>query len=947
MGHGTEPGRGKGRSLGRGIRARCVALLCAAATTVGGGVLLLGQATPAAADPIGSCTATKGAIVAVDFGDWGGGVVRGCDATPTTGYDLLHEAGFSTKGTEHDGDAFICRLGHAEFDSGKQYPTPDKEACKLTPPATAYWSYWIAPRGQDHWTYSPLGAMSQKPTKGSVEAWVFGGTDVGGTTGKPTFTPAEVRAGGGTDPGEQPPVVKPGKVDLAATHKWLKGRLTGGDHIAREEQPDHQATAQTALALAAAGGRSATLDKVKTYLAHHVEEAAYPQGTDKAPSPAGAALVSLVAASTEGDPRSFGGHDVAGDLAKSVCTQGGTPDCGVKGDFPGVGDVETQALAVLALRRAGVRVPADAVARLAAHQCEDGGFSPTLIGDGTTCVHSDRATTPYATMALKLAGGHKDAVARARKTLRKSQLPTGGFGAYPGMTTGDIIVTGRSAQALRLLGDAAYADAAASWLSRQQTKAGGFGFDEGATDPEIYPTWSAAVAGARTSLGKLTTKPSRPEPPVDPTDPPGPDPTDPPEPTNPPTTAPKPPWAAGEGPNLKKGTAYLTARSRLKRGDYYENVSGTGFADYGLTIDGAYALAATGTDNDALRGIVDFLDGKGKDGSTPGRTVNDWTGVGTSHAAGGSIGKVAVLAQAVGRDPRDFAGHDLIAALKKSVCKVKSQGADRSCAAKGAYRYAPSVFSQSLAVIAQLRAGQKTAAAAPVTYLRSLQKSTGAWPSLIPPTGDSEVDSTAMAAMALKLDKSPKSEKAVAKALKWIASKQLRGGGFPGASGNSVNSAALAVQGLSLDAPKYRTQIKKARKFLAGQQNSDGGFNVAASGQRGSDVRASTQALGGAIGTSFGTLVRDLDGTKPQPPTNPAGGPGGSGGSGGSPNGGGAPDIVTPGDGGSAAGDTPTGPLASTGVQVGGLALAAVALCFAGWRTLAVARRRTAVGGRP
>lgn len=43
--------------------------------------------------------------------------------------------------------------------------------------------------GQKNWTYSPLGAMSRTPKDGDVDAWVFGGTDVGGTTGKPTFSP--------------------------------------------------------------------------------------------------------------------------------------------------------------------------------------------------------------------------------------------------------------------------------------------------------------------------------------------------------------------------------------------------------------------------------------------------------------------------------------------------------------------------------------------------------------------------------------------------------------------------------------------------------------------------------------------------------------------------------------------------------------------------------------
>ncbi|MFD4778682.1 prenyltransferase/squalene oxidase repeat-containing protein, partial [Streptomyces sp. NPDC058427] len=418
-----------------------------------------------------------------------------------------------------------------------------------------------------------------------------------------------------------------------------------------------------------------------------------------------------------------------------------------------------------------------------------------------------------------------------------------------------------------------------------------------------------------------------------------PGPTDPPV-TGPPTTGQPttdPTLPAGEGPDLKKGVAYLTGAGNLKQGQYYVAGTGSSRADFGLTIDGGFALAATGLNNGKLRGIVDFLDKGGKDGE--GRTLQDWTGTGTQYALGGSIGKAALLAEAVGRDPRSFGGKDLVAALDKSVCAEPSTAPDRSCAAKGAYTYAPSVFAQSLAVMAQLRADEKAAAQEPIAYLESLQHSSGAWPSLIPATGDSDVDSTAIAAMALDLAGGEKADKAVGRALAWIAGKQLPDGGFPGAAGDSVNSAALAVQGLSLDAKAYASEIAGARRFLAGQQNSDGGFNVAKEGQRGSDLRASTQAVGGATGISFGTLERALTGTTPPPTPSP------------SPS---TPLIVTPDDSAGAtggivdadAGGSGGGALASTGVRIGALAGFAALLVAAGWRVVAVARRRTTTGGR-
>jgi hypothetical protein len=157
-----------------------------AAAVLAAGSALVSAPAPARADPISSCTTTSGVIVAVDFSHWGGNIQRGCDASPTTGYAALHEAGFSTAGTQHDGAGFICRIDN--------YPAPSDEACVVTPPASAYWSYWHANAGQSSWSYSQLGAQSYKPKPGSVDAWVFGATNLSGTSGGPSFTPDQVRA---------------------------------------------------------------------------------------------------------------------------------------------------------------------------------------------------------------------------------------------------------------------------------------------------------------------------------------------------------------------------------------------------------------------------------------------------------------------------------------------------------------------------------------------------------------------------------------------------------------------------------------------------------------------------------------------------------------------------------------------------------------------------------
>ncbi|QDY75304.1 hypothetical protein [Streptomyces qinzhouensis] len=196
----------------RGRLARAAAALGLTAAGLGAAV------SPAAADPqpMGRCTTSSGAVLAVDFSSWGGPVYRSCGTTPTTGYELLNQGGWRTAGTGHDGPAFICRIGYSGHRGGKLFPPPDQEDCVLTPPASAYWSYWHADPGENTWEYSTLGAMLYKPKPGSVDLWIFGGTNIGGTKGRPKVTPDQVRAhnarpvGGAPSPAGKAPVVPPG-----------------------------------------------------------------------------------------------------------------------------------------------------------------------------------------------------------------------------------------------------------------------------------------------------------------------------------------------------------------------------------------------------------------------------------------------------------------------------------------------------------------------------------------------------------------------------------------------------------------------------------------------------------------------------------------------------------------------------------------------------------------
>jgi hypothetical protein len=583
------------------------------------GVVIAAAGTTAAADPLSSCTTTTGARVAVDYGHFSGPVVVGCDATltaSTRGIDLLTAGGFTTRGTQHDGPRFVCRIATALFPSpdhtvanpaGTGYPTPAQDACVVTPPVTAYWSYWLAPAGQNTWTYGTMGAFADHPANGEVEAWVYGATNVGGTTGQPTFTPNQIR--------------------------------------------------------------------VRT--------------------------------------------------------------------------------------------------------------TPTVLRS----VRSATATTP----------------------------------------------------------------------------------DLGA------------------AVHYLTTN-------TDANDTPG-------------------------------GTSLATD-------GYYDN--GPDFADRGLTIDGAFALAATGTDNTTLAKVVAVFTSDTADPS--GFTPNGWSGIGTAFAQGGSIGKEALLAEMTGFDPRSFGGNDLIAALDSIVCTATSS----TCVAPGNYAISGSTFDQALGIMAQLRANDTVNASAPIAYLESLQDSNGWWSSGIPANGISDVDSTAMAVTALALVPGDTASAAVAKGIAWIAAQQTAAGGFPGAAGDSTNSAALAIQALTLDKATYQTRIDNAVAFLAGQQNSDGGFNVAAGGST-SDMRASAQVVSGIVGVSLGTLTDDIASGGTTPPTTTTTAP---------------PTTTTSTTVPTSAGDTTTdtgavvvdtggsGTLPFTGVNVLPTVGAGVLLLLIGIGLLLFQRRRAAVVGR-
>ncbi|HEY8058388.1 MAG TPA: hypothetical protein VID94_06540, partial [Acidimicrobiales bacterium] len=128
----------------------------------------------------GPCPGSTGVTVVVDFQVLGGGVLTRCaPGAPVSGFDALKGAGFSIAEVQNV-PGFLCRI------DGK--PTVAQDRCVNTPPASAYWSYWHAPRG-GAWVTSQEGGKTRKPPIGSVDGWSFSDDGSPGAASPPGIAP--------------------------------------------------------------------------------------------------------------------------------------------------------------------------------------------------------------------------------------------------------------------------------------------------------------------------------------------------------------------------------------------------------------------------------------------------------------------------------------------------------------------------------------------------------------------------------------------------------------------------------------------------------------------------------------------------------------------------------------------------------------------------------------
>lgn len=137
-----------------------------------------GAAPAATAQREGACPTADGVTVVVDFRELGGGIHVRCARGPvTSGFDALQKAGIDYRTTIRF-PGFLCRIADR----------PANDPCVDASPATAYWSYWLAPRG-GQWCYSNWGAGNRRPPPGSVEGWSFALNRTSSTTPPPGIAP--------------------------------------------------------------------------------------------------------------------------------------------------------------------------------------------------------------------------------------------------------------------------------------------------------------------------------------------------------------------------------------------------------------------------------------------------------------------------------------------------------------------------------------------------------------------------------------------------------------------------------------------------------------------------------------------------------------------------------------------------------------------------------------
>lgn len=306
-------------------------------------------------------------------------------------------------------------------------------------------------------------------------------------------------------------------------------------------------------------------------------------------------------------------------------------------------------------------------------------------------------------------------------------------------------------------------------------------------------------------------------------------------------------------PTPGQAAAGWLARQMVNGTYLTDTFGGVIYPAQGLTIDGIYAFAATGTARGYASRAISWL-------ARP-HILSGYIGTGTESYAGATA-KLMLGAEVAGQNPAAFGGVNLPARLA-GLLTPSGRYSDHS-----KFGDFSNAFSQALAVIATRRLGNTPASA--VRFLASSECADGGFPlDFAQASCVSNPDATAMDVQALLAvgRRGPAN-----RGLRWLASVQQPDGGFIAPPGTTSNSNSTGLAGEAFAAGGWSRQAASARKFLlsvqigcSGKAANRGAIAFDASGLRRSTATSATaQGTLGLAGVSLARL--SISGARPGAP---------------------------------------------------------------------------------
>jgi hypothetical protein len=301
--------------------------------------------------------------------------------------------------------------------------------------------------------------------------------------------------------------------------------------------------------------------------------------------------------------------------------------------------------------------------------------------------------------------------------------------------------------------------------------------------------------------------------------------------------------ASTSSANAQRAAAYLV--SSLAGGDH---VVGKFGPDLGQTSDVALGLAATTGQAAALAKVLGYLDTHAAAYVHGDPSTGEKAG---AHYAG-PTGKLALVAQAAGKNPSSFGGLDLTKELRALMA---GNGRFQDDSKFGDFS---NPLGQAFDILALQRASSQGAPKAAIDYLLTAQCKDGGFADAYPKAGApcaSTPDATGLALQALVASGAGCPATA---ARSWLTAHQGADGSFASSvsspakpAASNVNSTAYAGLGL-MSSGANAAKVSQALDYLTSVQNADGGLAIVpGSANKKSDVLATAQALNALARSSF------------------------------------------------------------------------------------------------